>query len=220
MLQLNSCATSPKPAPLADWQKPYPAHWWAPVDRTHAPAWEVFPDEVGVGEVILSKRNELGLLSNFSATPFKFHGKNYASLEGFWQSLLYPESDDDLRAKLALVHHRKFPHTRDEVAGMVAFDAKLAGDEAEKILKAIKIDWVTFEGRRMLYWDLHEGPHFHLIEEVTRAKVEQSPKVKEVLLATGNLKLRPDHHQEPGAPPAWHYFDLYMKIRSELQSKK
>ena len=49
------------------------------------------PQEAGAGEVILSKRNELGLLSNFAATPFVFRGRRDASLEGFWQMMLYPE---------------------------------------------------------------------------------------------------------------------------------
>src|SRR4051812_43034400 len=75
----------------------YPAHWWTPVSKTDAPAWEVLPQEAGPGEVILSKRHELGLLSNFAATPFDFHGKHYASLEGFWQAMLFPEDENDPR---------------------------------------------------------------------------------------------------------------------------
>ncbi len=62
----------------------YPAHWWTPVVDPNKPDWEILPQEAGPGEVILSKRNELGLLSNFAPTPFVFHGKRYASLEGFW----------------------------------------------------------------------------------------------------------------------------------------
>jgi hypothetical protein len=62
----------------------YPAEWWAPVPKESAPKWEILPQEAGPGEVILSKRNELGLLSNFAATPFTYHDKKYASLEGFW----------------------------------------------------------------------------------------------------------------------------------------
>lgn len=54
--------------------------------------WEILPQEAAPGEVILSKRHELGLLSNFAATPFVFRGKRYASLEGFWQMMLYPHS--------------------------------------------------------------------------------------------------------------------------------
>src|SRR2546423_15610192 len=93
-------ALADKPEPVA--QKPsYPARWWTPVSNKGAPSWEVLPQEAGPGEVILSKRNELGLLSNFAATPFKFRGKHYASLEGFWQMMKYPEGPEDARAKYA-----------------------------------------------------------------------------------------------------------------------
>lgn len=49
-------------------QKPhasYPQHWWTPAARDGAPVWEILPQEARPGEVILSKRNELGLLSKF-----------------------------------------------------------------------------------------------------------------------------------------------------------
>src|SRR5678815_4274804 len=69
----------------------YPSHWWTPVSEVNKPDWEILPQEAGPDEVILSKRNELGLLSNFAATPFTYRGKRYASLEGFWQMMLYPE---------------------------------------------------------------------------------------------------------------------------------
>jgi len=61
----------------------YPAHWWTPVPEDQKPAWEVLPQAAKPGEVILSKRNELGILSNFAATPFTLRGKRYASVEGF-----------------------------------------------------------------------------------------------------------------------------------------
>src|SRR6188768_1796304 len=77
----------------------YPAHWWTPVPTNGAPSWEILPQAAGPGEVILSKRNELRLLSNFAPTPFTFRGQRYASLEGFWQMMKYPESDNDSRAR-------------------------------------------------------------------------------------------------------------------------
>jgi hypothetical protein len=103
----------------------YPDHWWAPVDTNGAPSWEIFPQEARPGEVILSKRNELGLLSNFAATPFAFHQKTYASLEGFWQMMKFPEGPEDPRNSFPGVH---WPYTRDEVAKMTGFTAKRAGD--------------------------------------------------------------------------------------------
>jgi len=38
-----------------------------------------------------------------------------------------------------------------------------------------------------------------------------------VLLATGDLVLKPDHHQEPDAAAAWRYYEILTAIRSELQ---
>jgi len=53
-----------------------------------------------------------------------------------------------------------------------------------------------------------------------RAKLEQNPKVREILLATGDLALRPDHFEESDAPPEWLYFRIWMEIRNELQHEK
>jgi hypothetical protein len=101
----------------------YPPHWWAPVSEAEAASWEVLPQAAGPGEVILSKRNELGLLSNFANTPFVFHGQGYASLEGFWQMMKYPEGPADLRARYPGIGWK---HTRKEVSQMIGFEAKAA----------------------------------------------------------------------------------------------
>src|SRR4029077_18554955 len=77
----------------------YPEHWWTPVPEQGKPDWEILPQSAQPGEVILSKRNELGILSNFAPTPFTLRGKRYASVEGFWQMMLYPEGPGDPRAK-------------------------------------------------------------------------------------------------------------------------
>jgi hypothetical protein len=194
----------------------YPTAWWAPAAKEGAPKWEILPQEAGQGEVILSKRNELGLLSNFAATPFKFRGKKYASLEGFWQMMKYPEGPDDLRAKFAGL---EWKYKRDEVAQLTAFDAKKAGDLASLNMKKMGIDWVTFEGKQFPYKPAKPGEHYRLIVEATREKVRQNPKVERVLLATGDLVLKPDHHQEPDSPAAWRYYEILTQIRNELKHK-
>jgi hypothetical protein len=81
------------------------------------------------------------------------------------------------------------------------------------------IDWVTFHGKRMKYWSLEKGEHYRIIVEAMRAKLEQNPEVKRILLSTGNLVLRPDHHQEPNPPAEWQYFQIWMDLRSELQTR-
>ena len=194
--------------------QPYPAHWWTPIPVSEKASWEILPQEARPGELILSKRNELGILSNFAATPFTFRGRRYASVEGFWQMMLYPEGPSDPRRAPGIV----WPHTRDEVARMTAFEAKDAGTLAEENMQKLGIDWVTFEGRRMPYRSQTPGEHYRLIVAAMRVKLEQNSKVREILLATGSLVLRPDHIQEPNAPPEWRYNEIWMEIRKELRS--
>lgn len=202
----------------ADRQSRYPARWWQPVSKEGAPDWEIMPQEAGPGEVILSKRQkDLGLLSNFAATPFDFRGQHFASLEGLWQSMLYPEGADDPRATFPGLDWK---YTRDQVSRMTAFEAKAAGDLASENMKKMGIDWVTFQGKRMEYKPAEPGEHYRVIVEATREKVRQNPDVKAALLATGDLVLKPDHHQEPNVPAAWHYFDILMEIRRQLQEQE
>jgi hypothetical protein len=128
--------------------------------------------------------------------------------------MLYPEGAADPRA----VHPGlRWEHTREEVAAMTAFEAKQAGELAEDNMKTMGIDWVTFEGKRMEYRASTPGEHYRLIVAATWEKVKQNPEVRRVLLATGDLVLRPDHHQEPDAPAAWRYFEILTAIRSELR---
>ncbi len=193
----------------------YPASWWTPVIDPHKPAWEILPQAAHPGQVILSKRNELGILSNFAATPFTFRGHRYASVEGFWQSMLYPENASDPRAQAPGI---TWPHTRAEVAAMTAFDAKSAGDAAEANMRQLHIDWCSFEGRRFPYRSMTPGAHYRLIVAAMRAKLDQNPPVCRILLQTGRLTLLPDHIQEPHAPPEWAYYRIWMQIRATLQN--
>ena len=204
-------------SPITSIANNYPDHWWAPVPKEGAPLWEILPQEAGPDEVILSKRNELGILSNFAATPFEYKNKTYASLEGFWQMMKYPEGPEDLRLKNPKV---TWPYTRDQVAAMTAFEAKKAGTIASDNMKTLGIDWVTFEGKKILYREQAKGNFYKLIYEAEWAKLRQNSRVSEILLKTGNLKLRPDHREEPNSPPAWHYYAIWMEIRTQLQSAK
>jgi len=192
---------------------PYPDEWWKPVDRGSAASWEILPQEAGPGEVILSKRTELGILSNFAATPFALDGKNYASVEGFWQMMKYPEDANDERLKDPAVH---WPFTREQVMQMTAFDAKNAGSIANKNMKKLGIRWVTYNGKKIDYLENSKGDFYQLIWQAENAKLNQNPTVKEVLRKTGDLRLKPDHHQDPSEAPAWKYYEIWMEIRAQL----
>jgi hypothetical protein len=128
----------------------------------------------------------------------------------------YPEGADDARAKFPGL---TWQYTRDQVAQLTAFNAKRAGDFGSANMKKMNIDWVTFEGKQMPYRPKEPGEHYRLIVEATRAKVQQNPEVKRVLLATGALSLKPDHHQEPNAAAAWRYYEILQNIRHELRKE-
>ena len=130
--------------------------------------------------------------------------------------MLYPEGANDPRAKAPGI---TWPHTRQEVAQMTAWDAKNAGDLAFENMKKTSIDWVTFEGQRMTYWSKIKGEHYRLIVDAMRAKLDQNPQVREILLSTGDLILRPDHYQEEDPPAEWHYFEIWMQFRDELRRR-
>ena len=173
----------------------YSTRWWTPVSTNGAPSWEILPQ---------------------AATPFTFHDQRYASLEGFWQMMKYPESGTDPRAMFPGLH---WGYTRAEVAQLTAFDAKRAGDAAERNMKAMGITWVTFEGARMEYRAAGQSEFYNLIVAATWQKVRQNPEVNRVLLATGDLILKPDHRQETNAPAAWRYYEILTQIRTALQQK-
>jgi len=214
LLLLAGCQKAPSPPVNTSENSRYPAHWFAPVDDPNKPDWEILPQAAGPGEVILSKRNELGLLSNFAPTPFTYRGVRYASLEGFWQMMLYPEGKDDPRAKFP---GAEWKYSREQVSKMTAFEAKSAGTLAEENMKKMGIGWVSFEGKRFDYRPATPGEHYRLIEEATRAKVEQNVEVRRVLLATGDLVLKADHITAPDDPAAWKYYEILTKIRTELR---
>jgi predicted NAD-dependent protein-ADP-ribosyltransferase YbiA (DUF1768 family) len=218
-LALAAACSSPesKPESRRAAEKPrYPASWFAPLPADVKPySWEITPDAARPGEAILSKRTELGVFSNFAATPFELDGRRFASVEGFWQAMYYPEGPDDPRAKAG-----EWPHTRAEVEGLSGFDAKHAGDVAKKILGAAGMLSMSYGGRRFEPHGSPEDQAYHLavVERATRAKVLQNAAVRDLLVATGDLVLRPDHDQGADATAAYHYFDILMKLRAELRS--
>jgi predicted NAD-dependent protein-ADP-ribosyltransferase YbiA (DUF1768 family) len=192
----------------------YPEIWWKEVPRDGAPDWEILPQDAGPGEVILSKRHELGIFSNFATTPITVEGESYASIEGFWQMMKFPENQQDPRA---LFPGLVWPHTRAEVAQMSSFTAKKAGTIAEEHMKTMGIDWVTWRGQKMVYRSQDRGLHYDLIHRAMVAKFEQNPEVKRLLIATGDLILRPDHKQDADVPDEWKYYNIWMELRSKLK---
>ena len=128
----------------------------------------------------------------------------------------YPEGEEDPRGRVFWIELGL--HTATSKAQLTAFEAKKAGTLAEQNMKQMGIAWVTFENRQMEYRPTEPGEHYQLIVAATWEKVRQNPEVKRpFLLSTGDLILKPDHHQEPNAPGAWHYYEILTEIRSQLR---
>ena len=152
-------------------------------------------------------------LSNFAATAFTLDKIRYESVEGFWQMMKFPENSKDIRHPEAI----KTPYSRNSVQKLTAFKAKEAGDAGNKIMKTLKINWVTYQSKKMTYRTSKKLTHYHLIKRAMRAKLQQNPKVKKVLQSTGELTLLPDHHTFKNPPPAWEYYKIWMELREEFR---
>lgn len=192
----------------------FPARWWNEVPRSEASGWEILPQDAAPGEVILSKRTELGIFSNFGATPFILDGIAFASVEGLWQSLKYPDLNlpNDIRQNI-----EDWPHTRQEVAMMVGFEAKKAGTAANSIYKKYALKNVSWQDHFFDYVDYESGSEFHygLIKRALRAKLDQNPGLWELLLSTRCLKLRSDHQASANEPASFRFFEIFMLLRAE-----
>jgi predicted NAD-dependent protein-ADP-ribosyltransferase YbiA (DUF1768 family) len=196
----------------------YPDFWWQEIPKNDLASWEIGPQDAirEKGEVILSKRNELGKLSNFTPATFVLDGKKYASIEGLWQSMKFPEGKKDERLKDKSI---VWPHTREQVEQMTSFEAKRAGDAASANMKKLGIKWITYQGKKIDYKETEKEKFYDIIYRASRAKLESNPDIKDLLMRTGSLKLLPDHHQKPTDPPSYRYFEIYEKLRAEYQAQ-
>lgn len=194
----------------------FPSSWWGPIPESERQSWEILPQDAKSGEVILSKRTELGVFSNLAATPFVYENTKFASIEAFWQMMKYPDLEDqeDPRREWS----KEYPFTRELVKTLSGFEAKSAGDAGNKVMKDHKLNWISYKGKKFNYKDFAEGSdyHYQLIYQVTLAKIEQNPEIKTLLLKTENLILRPDHNTPTGSPKSYYYFDILMDIRAKL----
>jgi len=194
----------------------YPKSWWKKVARKNAKSWEILPQDAKKGQVILSKRTELKVFSNLAKTPFTFDGNSYQSIEALWQMMKYPDSQirNDKRLKF-----NNWPFTRDQVKTLSGFESKHAGSEANKIMKLLKINWISYKSHQFNYKDLKDGTelHYTIIKNAMNEKIKQNPMLKKLLMKTKGLILLPDHKRKPKLPKSYYYEKILMDIRETLK---
>lgn len=136
----------------------------------------------------------LRLISNFAHTPFELDGKQYASVEGFWQGLKF--ADERRRREIALLHGGA---------------ARRAGIEAPAA--------VTFEYAGQSF-RVGTIDHWRLMERACWEKFSQHDSARNALLGTGDRplvhKTRKDSQTIPGVIMA----DIWMRIRRRLARGK
>lgn len=186
----------------------HPTHWWSEIADPDKPIWEILPHEAGPGEVIVSKRNELGALSNLALTPFELDGLAYASVEALWQECKLPENASDSRAALP------WPCDRAKMRTLHGLEAKRLGDQASALMKTHGIDWVSHGGEKFPYPESGRGPFYRLIRQAMEEKLRRHAGIRELLLATAPLRLQPDHVLYGPQSEAHRYCEIWMEIRA------
>lgn len=211
---VSACTLTDSPKPNS--QDGFPDHWWLPAGEVAS--WEIPPQAARreAGEVVLSKRTELGKFSNLQAAAFELDGVRYASVEGLWQSMKYPEGPGDERLRDASI---VWPYTRAEVTQLSGFAAKKAGDRANENMKKLGLRWVSYQGKKIEYNGADQAAHYDIILRACRAKVAADSSLQKLLLSTGDLKFLSDHKQGENPSPAYLYHKIYMKIRDELRAQ-
>lgn len=129
------------------------------------------------------------LLSNFAHTPFELDGIRYGSVEAFYQSLKLPEAQ---RASV-----------RD-----------LWGYKAKEVGRGLHPTHTTYNGTEI---ELGSKAHHDLVKRAITAKIEQTPNLKEGLLATGE---RPIVHDTggPESPTTRYPNRVFARTLEEIRS--
>jgi predicted NAD-dependent protein-ADP-ribosyltransferase YbiA (DUF1768 family) len=133
------------------------------------------------------------MLSNFAERRFVLDGKNYHSVEGWYQGLKWPEK-------------RK----RAEIAKLAGPSAKRAGKGAPKL------DHFIYQSEE---YKFGSAEHHQLVKAAIRASLEQNPEIAEILRLTYP---RPVEHdtgrlENPGtALPGSKFVQILEEIRQEL----
>lgn len=130
-------------------------------------------------------------ISNFAEAPFTLDGRDYRSVESFWQGLKFDAAAD-----------------RHRVAQLIGPAARQAGEQQGYG------PTVTYQGRTI---PVGTWEHWQLMERACAAKFTQHAEARAALLSTGERplqhRLRRDSKAIPGAIMA----EIWMRIRQRLR---
>jgi tRNA dimethylallyltransferase len=141
-----------------------PLPWWAPVPEANKPDWEILPQAAKRPEVILSKRHELGILSNFAATPFMLRDPClipprewlYARCDERFALMIERGAIDEVEALLKRDLDPKLPVMR--AIGVCEISAYLSGEIDREQLIARGQQATRNYAKRQYTWFAHQPP--------------------------------------------------------------
>ena len=127
-------------------------------------------------------------ISNLAQTPFTLRGSCYASVEGFWQGLKFP--DERTRRRIGM----------------------LWGKAAKRVAEGLPTpDTFVYDGDSYV---VGGAAHHGLMLEACRAKFGQNPAARDALLATGDRPLVHRVRRDSRAIPAALLADIWMRVRA------
>jgi len=133
------------------------------------------------------------LLSNFALAPFELWGERFASVEGFWQGLKFPEGSAEQKRVFALS----------------GYEAKRAGRRAPAGPGG------AFTWRSQTY-RVGSLEHWDLMRQALRAKFEQNVEARRALMATVGLRLVHVLPRDSRTIPGAVFARMLEEIRAEL----
>jgi predicted NAD-dependent protein-ADP-ribosyltransferase YbiA (DUF1768 family) len=135
------------------------------------------------------------LMSNFAHTPFELDGVAYASIEGFYVSLLFLD-----------------PARRLKLAGLYGLVVSRMGKKSKIRRDKLK---TCYTGE---WFDLGSEPHLRLVKRALRAKLEAHPDIARAFVAT---MPRPIVHEtgHPDAPDAEFPAAVFCRLLGELRGE-
>ena len=139
------------------------------------------------------------LLSNLAHAPFELDNQQYASVEGFWQGLKFPDEEKRL-----------------EIASLYGIESKKIGNDAPQS--------TTFKYRGEVY-DVGSIEHQELMLRAIRAKLEYNPAVLKLLIDSGDTMIIHRPMKKDGTAyadsttiPGQAFSQILMNLRAEYQS--
>ena len=141
-----------------------------------------------------SKDPGIQLISNLAATPFELDGVEYASIEGYWQGLKFP---DEAR--------------RRQIAQLSGQEARRAGFDA------IETDSFRY-GEQVVRTGTSD--QWQLMKRACFAKFSQHMQAKTALLETGNRPLSHRTRRDSRTIPGVIMAEIWMKIRAKLNPRE